>query len=232
MSGTDSMPAGSSAPVERVITFVDAAVAIALTLLILPLMEQLTDPAGHAGSTADFLSENSGALTAFAISFVVIADFWLGHHRLYQHIAWEFPWLFWTNMGWLMTIVFLPVATAMTTRGITDRLQYVVYIGTMVLTCLMQALMTWLASRHPESWRAGHEIPAREVARSLAVAIGFTVAMMISVSVPRVGYWSLLILFLVGPLHRLATGVRDRDKPGSGHGTGHGSGRVRHPRRP
>lgn len=203
MTDPDTRSRGFPVPVERVITFVDAAVAIALTLLILPLMEELTGSAESPMSTADFLAHNSDALIAFAISFVVIANFWLSHHRLHQHIAWEFPGLFWTNMGWLMTIVFLPVATAMTTRTTTDRLQYVVYIGTMVLTCLMQALMTWLAGHHPESWREGHEIPPRAVAESISFAVGFVVAMLASVAIPHLGYWSMFVLFAVRPLRRL-----------------------------
>ncbi|MFT8396134.1 TMEM175 family protein [Propionibacterium sp.] len=224
MTDPDTTSREFPVPVERVITFVDAAVAIALTLLILPLMEELTGPAESPMSTADFLAHNSDALIAFAISFVVIANFWLGHHRLYQHIAWEFPGLFWTNMAWLMTIVFLPVATAMTIRVTTDRLQYVVYIGTMILTCLVQAVMTWLAGHHPESWREGHEVQLRAVSDSISLAIGFVVAMAGSVTIPHVGYWSMFVLFAIRPLRSL---VNRSSRP-----PGQRAGRAQPPRQP
>jgi len=66
---TDSQERG----LERLILFSDAVVAIALTLLILPL----TDVEIEAGQTlVEVLRSNSGKLLAFGISFAVIARYW------------------------------------------------------------------------------------------------------------------------------------------------------------
>ena len=59
------------ASAERIILFSDGVLAIAITLLILPLTE--VHPAEHA-TLADIVVENSAALGAFALSFAVIAN--------------------------------------------------------------------------------------------------------------------------------------------------------------
>jgi uncharacterized membrane protein len=67
---------------ERLIFFSDAVVAIAITLIVLPLVDSAREVA-HM-STSKFLSENAYALTAAGISFVVISSFWREHHRLFE----------------------------------------------------------------------------------------------------------------------------------------------------
>ena len=71
------------APVERLVFFSDAAVAIALTLLILPLMDGVYAAARANQSAWTYLSENANALFSFTLSFVIIARFWRSHHRLF-----------------------------------------------------------------------------------------------------------------------------------------------------
>ena len=76
---TDSQERG----LERLVLFSDAVVAIALTLLILPL----TDVEIEAGQTlVEVLRNYSGKLLAFGISFAVIARYWLGHHSIFKDV--------------------------------------------------------------------------------------------------------------------------------------------------
>ena len=60
------------AGVDRIIAFSDGVVAIAITLLILPLTE--IHPAEGA-TLADVVVENRAAFGAFALSFAVIASY-------------------------------------------------------------------------------------------------------------------------------------------------------------
>src|SRR4249919_579164 len=69
------------ASADRIIAFSDGVVAIAITLLILPLTE--IHPAEDA-TLADIVVENSAALGAFALSFAVIANYWTIHHDLFR----------------------------------------------------------------------------------------------------------------------------------------------------
>lgn len=66
--------------------FTDAVVAIAMTLLILPLMESVGEASDAGDSAAEWLYAHDGQLLAFVLSFVIVAMFWRANHRLFEHI--------------------------------------------------------------------------------------------------------------------------------------------------
>ena len=100
-------------PAERLKAFADAVVAIAMTLLILPLMESVGDAAADHLSSLEWLNANTGQLFSFALSFVLIANFWLTHHRLFAGIHRVTNGLLWLTIAWMFTIVWLPIPTAL-----------------------------------------------------------------------------------------------------------------------
>ncbi len=101
---------------ERVTAFVDGVVAIALTLLILPLMESVGEVAGAGDDALTWLGDHTGQLLSFVLSFVLIAMFWMIHHRLFADVERVSSSFMWLLAGWLLTIVWLPVATAIAGR--------------------------------------------------------------------------------------------------------------------
>src|SRR4030095_302772 len=103
------------ANVERTIVFSDGVVAIAITLLILPLTE--IHPTEHA-TLADIVAEHSAELGAFALSFAVIANYWTLHHDLFRPLQRHNGRIVLLNMFWLAAIVFLPFPTALIADGI------------------------------------------------------------------------------------------------------------------
>lgn len=95
---------------DRLVNFSDAIVAIAITLLVLPL----TDLAGdEADGFLDLWQQNKGVFYSFALSFVIVALFWLKHHDLFEHIGSYDLGLAWLNMAWLALIVVLPFTTSL-----------------------------------------------------------------------------------------------------------------------
>ena len=81
--GMSAEPSQPGYPAERTKAFIDAAVAIALTLLILPLMESVGEVAGEGEDALTWLQDHRGQLVSFVLSFVLIALFWLIHHHLF-----------------------------------------------------------------------------------------------------------------------------------------------------
>ncbi len=65
---------------SRMVNFCDAVVAIAITLLILPLV----DTASSIGtmSVGDLFTENAYRLFVFVLSFAVIGNVWFIHHQM------------------------------------------------------------------------------------------------------------------------------------------------------
>lgn len=66
--------------------FTDAVVAIATTLLILPLLG-VQKAADDGVSTREFLHDNGDQLFSFALSFAIIANFWVSHERLFNLVG-------------------------------------------------------------------------------------------------------------------------------------------------
>lgn len=189
---------------ERLVFFTDAVVAIAMTLLILPLLESVQDAAAHGLDTAGYLRDHEGQLVAFALSFLIIAVFWRSHHRLFAHVEHTDKVLTRLNFGWMFTIVWLPVVTAMVGTMDTDPLQLALYIGTMLVTSLFSlGMLLWLRGQR-QLLRAGAELAPSGAGPWVTVTALFAVALLLAVIVPGLHYWAMLVLLLNPVLDRFA----------------------------
>ena len=97
--------------VERLLALSDGVVAIALTLLVLqlnvPSPARLTDP-NSVSELAAQLGKGADELISYVISFYVIAQFWLVHHRVFRQIGGQREGLAWWNFAFLFTITLMP----------------------------------------------------------------------------------------------------------------------------
>ncbi|MFF2495441.1 TMEM175 family protein [Agromyces sp. NPDC058064] len=216
---TAPVPDDGRAPVEasaeRLKAFTDAVVAIAMTVLVLPLMESVTDLGGEGGGVAEWFDRHSGQLMSFALSFVLIATFWLTNHRVFAQLERTTPALLWLSIAWMFTIVWLPVPTAMLGSMEEDDAQKLVYVGSLIVTSLVSLALRWYLLRHP---RLHGTAPLRLRRGILADAIStvlFALALLVSITVPAIGYWAMFLLLLVSPLHTLASRAFER-RPGRG----------------
>lgn len=174
-----------------------------MTLLILPLMESVSEAAAGNLSTVEFFVEHAGQLLSFGLSFILIATFWMGHHRQYRDVEWVTSPLIWINVAWMATIVWLPVPTAMIGQMDTDMQQPVVYIGTLILTQIT-TLAGWLyLLRHRDFTTTPVDILRAGVLGDLAAIILFLVALTLAVFIPSVGYTGLLVMLLSGVVSKL-----------------------------
>ena len=109
-SQRDDMPS-----IDRLLALSDGVVAIALTLLVLQLRVPTlpADSADSASALAAALAKGTDQLTAYVISFYVVAQFWLVHHRVFQHLAGQEEGLAWWNFAFLFTITIMPFTSDM-----------------------------------------------------------------------------------------------------------------------
>jgi len=97
--------------VDRLINFSDAVVAVAVTLLALPLVD-IPGPQGDQ-TFWDVFSAHGGEVGAFLFTFYVVTLMWLVHNRILNSITnYDGP-LFWFNASWLVVIVLLPWFSSM-----------------------------------------------------------------------------------------------------------------------
>jgi uncharacterized membrane protein len=99
---------------DRILFFTDAVFAIAITLLIVDLpvqIERQTAAHQHAISAATELHQDGPGIAGFALSFAVIALFWIGHHSTFRYIVAIDRNLMRINLLFLGVIAFLPYPT-------------------------------------------------------------------------------------------------------------------------
>jgi uncharacterized membrane protein len=187
--------AGRERDVERLLTFVDAIVAIAITLLVLPLAEVGREV--QDGDVAGLLREHVDDIIGFLLSFVVIARLWLAQHAIVSCLVRQSAAVVGLLVVWTFTIVVLPFPTALIAATSQDTLARVLYIGTMTVSSAMLALIARVIGRdrHLRDTDAAPD----HVHATTTTAV-FLLALAISVVFPATSYWPLLLLVLVDPV--------------------------------
>jgi uncharacterized membrane protein len=191
--------------IERLIFFTDAVVAIAITLLILPLVEIVTTDANkpHPLPISEFLGDNLGQLFAFGLSFVIIARFWMANHEILLNTVRATALLMWMDIAWVFTIVILPLPTEITAVYQASRLTTEIYIGCATLSTLLLTAMAYYLHRHPQLQAKESPISTVAVWGIGSTAVAFILAFVVSWIFPNVHYYSLFILLLTFPLDLL-----------------------------
>ncbi|TYQ10180.1 UNVERIFIED_ORG: putative integral membrane protein [Gordonia westfalica J30] len=133
---------------SRLIAFADAVVAIALTLLVLPLVDIANDLREET-SVAEVISDHSLELTSFLVSFVVIWILWRQHHQTMEYFRSYDSVLINLTFVWLLTVVILPFATAMIDDS---RVEWgtTFYIGVLAASVAALVGIAQWGHRHPE----------------------------------------------------------------------------------
>lgn len=191
---------------HRLVNFNDAVVAIAITLLVLPLVDSASS-IGTMGP-AHYLDENRTRLLAFALSFAVIGLFWWGQHQMFEVVSSYNPVLVWGMFAWLFSIVFLPFPTEL--LGSSSRVNatgHSIYVGTMLVTSVATLLQNWAIVRWPELQKEATRGRATLHA-SVILVILMASAFLFVVAVPTLGLWPLLILAVSRPLEAIVARVR------------------------
>jgi uncharacterized membrane protein len=196
---------------DRLITFADAVVAIALTLLVLPLTEIARDLDGRQ-DVWEVLGDHKDEVGAFVLSFVVIWIFWSVHHRTMEYFAAYDGVLLRLTLVWLFTIVVLPFVTQLLSGVEYDQGAAPLYDGVLLVSSLALVAMSWWGHRRPGLLRPDGEDVRRWLAEptSLVPSLIIFVTMVLSIFLPGVGSWPLLALVFDDRIQHLWLRLRGR----------------------
>lgn len=189
------MTEGRRRDFDRLLTFVDAIVAIAITLLVLPLVE-LTNDIGDQ-SAVHLLRTHEGQLWSFLVSFAVIARLWFVQHYAMRNVLFAPARLGQLLMLWTVTIVFLPFPTGMLADTGSQTVTKLLYLGTLTLNVAVIAVMDLVIRRNPEV-TDGQGLP--DLASTLANVFLLLVALILTLVLPGSSYYTLALLFLDKPV--------------------------------
>ena len=129
---------------ERIIFFSDAVFAIVITLLVLPLTAEIELP--EAGrDLAEHVWSQWPRVLSFLVSFLVIGQFWIAHHHMFEHLRSYDQGLLWFNLVSLLTVSFLPFPTALIGARLEsdDPFPVVFYAASMTVSSIALTA-TWL----------------------------------------------------------------------------------------
>jgi uncharacterized membrane protein len=189
---------------DRLLTFVDAVVAIAITLLVLPLVE-LTAEVGRATSVAQLLEENGAAFWAFLLSFAVIARLLFVQHRALEHVVAGNHRLELLLVVWTLTIVFLPFPTALVARAGDQAATKILYVGTIAVSTLVLGLVDHVVA-------GGEVVTDADGTTDMLVPLVnvalLLVALAIMLLVPVVSYFPMFLLALDDQVLRVLRRLR------------------------
>ncbi len=178
---------------DRLVLFTDAVIAIAITLLVLPLVELVGE---HHEHSSEVITENLPQIGSFVLSFAVIARLWLTHHRTFEHVKAYNRTLIRMNMLWLFTMVALPFPTGMIGTYGSDQFTVIFYISTILVSSACQSTLILYISRKPEIQDDENPLRLPHVANAVSATGLMAIALLLSALVPALNYWSLLALML------------------------------------
>ncbi len=193
--GTDAAREEEAPSSQRLVSFSDGVIAIAITLLALQLsIPVIKDPTsgsqlGHA------LWANRGQFRIYLITFVVIGYYWMIHHRTFRVITGHDAVLAWVNMVFLLGISVLPFGSNLFGRYTSNTTAMMVYGGIFTVLSLSFVAIAFVAE-----WRRLLDSRAN-LARfrsGRARAIGTTLVFGMSVALaPLTGPGDAQLLWLV-----------------------------------
>lgn len=185
-----------SRDLERFLTFVDAIAAVAITLLVLPLVDLGTEIHSGDESVSHLIATHANQFWSFALSFVVIARLWLAQHVLLRSVIASSHALTAALLVWAMAIVFLPFPTALLPEGGSQAVTKVLYIGTLTISSVCLTIVALVIGKNREL-RDTDDRP--RVTPAAATAVVFALALAISVIFPATSYYPLLLLLVGEP---------------------------------
>jgi len=202
---------------ERLLNFSDAVVAVAITILALPLVDIGGPKPGQ--NVLDVLVANLGHIITFISTFFVVAIMWGIHNRVMNLLNGFDSTIFWLNICWLIGFVFLPWPASMWAGGddmaawetntpFTTDGTGVLYWWTLAYISAMGSLVAVHISRHPELiasdrkafWQSLRSTRARY--RGAAFFAIFILAGLATLVYSWLGYWVLLLMLPAGILLR------------------------------
>ncbi len=149
-SGIRSHSISSLVSKHRIEALTDGLFAIAMTLLVIELKL-----GGEHGAITTALQLNHALaallpkLLAWIISFFVLAFFWLGHHRLFQHVRAVNSHMLWANIALLCAASLMPFSSALVGEyagAFTSQCFYAINLAVLALTALW---MLYIARKTP-----------------------------------------------------------------------------------
>jgi uncharacterized membrane protein len=186
---------------ERLMLFTDAVTAISITLLVLPLVDLVPEVSSAHQSASEVITGHVDQIWSFLLSFAVIANIWGEHHRTFSSVAKVTRPLTVWNMGWLLSVVVLPLPTEMIGAFGRDRFVAAFYYATLLASMVCRLAMLRILKTRPRLLDGRDDQGTRRkiedsYTESCLNVLALVVAFALALAVPALQYYSLFLLLL------------------------------------
>jgi len=181
----------------RIEAFSDGVFSVAITLLVIDIH---VPSFPHAPTNLEMwvaLRDIGSKLLIFAVSFVTIGFFWIGHHLIFWSIERSNRILMWSNLLFLFPIVCLPAATALVGEYPSNGTAATVYVAIVLAAALLLDIVWWYASSNGlVSSEMARENVRSQHRRLIVVTLILLVAACIAPIFPRFAIGAMLVAIL------------------------------------
>lgn len=179
---------------RRIESLADGIFAISMTLLVLTLT--LPDMTQTKLSLSQLLVAQWPKFFNYALSFLLLAVFWIVHHQQFHFIRRTNRSHLWINIGILMFVALMPFSTDVAGDYGHQTLAQLMFSGNLLVLGLLFLFNWWYACRHhrlvaPDLDR---EIILRGIRRSSITPVIAFISIILSIFIPR---WALMVYMLI-----------------------------------
>ena len=189
---------------NRLEAFSDGVFAVAITLLVLEIHVPAGEHLWHD------LKEEWPSFAAFFVSFWVIGIIWVNHHGVFDHLKRADRWVLYLNLLVLLTVVFIPFATALIAEhlksGADEEVAALVYSGAFLALAIAFGILWTYITRHREE--LGVELTDAQVRRTTLVFLIGNPFYAVAVIFAFVSPAAVLVINGLLALYYLVVGIR------------------------
>ena len=181
---------------NRIEALADGIFAVAMTLLVLDIKSPENREFETAADLVNYLVALEHSFAMYAISFFVLAIFWIWHHMLFHFVRHVDRRLLWLNIGFLLLVTFVPFSTDLLGDHGHLILPVLVYGANLLALGSLLAIQVRYLVAHRELAAADlTDAVVAQVGRDLKVYASVPLASMaIALVSPRTGMYMYLLL--------------------------------------
>jgi uncharacterized membrane protein len=207
--------------IDRLLALTDGVVAIALTLLVLQLQVPASTVVSNTTSASELwhaLNIDGSELTSYLVSFLIIAQFWLVHHRAMRNMKGHSEGLAWRNFGFLLALTLMPFTSDLIGRFGSNPVAITLFaLNLALISVASQWIVLYAANHHlvADEHRSPHdELAARLRVIMVLGIIGLSI--ILAWTVPGDAKYAWVLFVITTPIAaRLTTVVEQRKGAGT-----------------
>jgi uncharacterized membrane protein len=205
--------------IDRLLALTDGVVAIALTLLVLqlqvPVTAALTKHPDSARALWHALDPDGSEMTSYLVSFLVIAQFWMVHHRVLRGMKGHSEGLAWRNFSFLLALTLMPFTSDLIGRYGTNPVAITLFGLNLVAISLSTQWIFLYAAHHNlilDVARSARDERTARVRILLVISI-VALSMVLAWTAPQLAKFVWLFFLVVPPSAERITRVLERTRP-------------------